>query len=214
MADVGWICITNNQWLNITVDNWDILELGCLAMSCIYGVKLNKQITDDKVVTPMSGQYLKVEVDSTINLADTGIFIYSRMPKVPEDGTWVSRFEAIATPNDLDELNAFSSEPASSDSSTTLFRASMCEFYFRSRNECEAAWRDISQDIKLLTKALALRCEHLADPVTLIYNTIDPTITDDISKGYVSGDIWENVVSTSKWECTDNTSSSAVWEPL
>jgi hypothetical protein len=180
-------------------------------MPCDYDIKLQKTATDDKVST-LTGQYLKVDVKSVQNLADTGIFVFSREPKVPETGAYICRFESVATPIDLSELPFYSSsEPASSDSSTTKFRTNIGEFYFRSRTEADAAWDYIVKDVDYLLKALELKCKHLAEPVSLVYSNSNPTVTDDNTKGYAVNDVWLNTITGASWKCTSAATGAAVW---
>jgi hypothetical protein len=45
-------------------------------------------------------------------------------------------------------------------------------------------------------------------------NTIDPTVNDDSTLGYVQGDFWVNTTSEKAFICVDNTATAAVWDQL
>lgn len=43
---------------------------------------------------------------------------------------------------------------------------------------------------------------------------IDPTVTDDITKGYVAQSIWNNKLSNKAFICLDNAAGAAIWEEI
>jgi hypothetical protein len=176
---------------------------------CIFGVKINKVMTDDTAAGAVAGQYLEVSAVSNVNMRDNAIFIYSREPALPETGVYDSYFEAIATPNDMEELN--SGEPSASDSTTIKFRDDNIKVYFKSRTELEDGWEYIKTDINYLIKSMALRCQHLGEPVGIVINTIDPAASDDSAAGYPLGTLWQNTLTNVEWISVQDSSTAAIW---
>jgi len=46
----------------------------------------------------------------------------------------------------------------------------------------------------------------------VVYNTVDPGISDDSDQGYFIGQCWVNIVDKIAFQCVDNTPGAAIWE--
>jgi len=95
------------------------------------------------------GFRLDISVDSAVGVSPA-IFVYRRLPTYPGSSSSEDRFEAIASPVDLEEYPEDAPNPADSQ----WFRRNSVSLLFRSMDVLTDTWAKIQDDIDLLVDTL------------------------------------------------------------
>ena len=128
--------------------------------NCCFGIELTREISTYNVTGRPQAQRMRVEV-TDYNNVDPNIFVYKRNEPDPNTDTYRDTFEAVASPNDIEELPA----GAPRDDSP-YFRLSEIDVMSRSMDMLNETWALILADRDELIRTLTYTCELDVDAVS------------------------------------------------